>query len=601
MRRERTIKSIAIFYLFSVIILNFLFLNVYLNTPESNTNKNQNLNDLIRNPQTSVIPTNFQLTNQEINISLHQSLNLNPAQISVLNTSDPSNNSIFLECPVDSSFSSTFINISLNQIQAINRTLDVESGIVNSNEDLDNSAPEATNFTVPFDVRLSNVSLNIDMIGKSSNGTVEVYLYNSTWNASNSVSKPLDSSGLGVLLGTINALNDTADWMTLTGLDYFLNTSETDNNTFFIGARRQGATPVPTWRFTDDSTNGDQCASYYYDAFEFTYDKWKLWEVFFETRDYQLKVGYAPVNITPEVLGLKINGTDVTGYPTINGSGYWSNTSQYSSSTGNLEFVLTSTWNNVRCDIEKAQINYTKTNLNGTPTIESSQGGQIIHWNVTREGGLNFYNNRFSSYSINFSIPKSWNNYTIFNGTTNKTDDITGDYVSGNFRTLQVSNAGNGTYWFINATTMNLLQSINIYKIGSLTPITEALNTDNIRVNGSFSQLISQNDGEINLSIYSPDSTNNYLAHSIITSTYPASSIITIDDWDLSSVTSDFGLYRVQTIWYNTSAAGFRDTTFNINQYTSGTDNFPLVFLLIIAVPIIGLVIVIIIQKKSRN
>lgn len=231
MKRKETTRSIATFYLFGIIFLNFIFFNIYLNAPINNINKNNGLNDEIRFPNSSDIPSSFQLTNQEINISLHQSLNLNPAQITVLNASDPANNSILLDCPTDLSFTSAFINISLEQIQAINKTLNVESGTVNSYEDLDNSAPEATNFTVPYDVRLTNVSLNVDMTGQGSDGLIQVYLYNSTWNASNSVSKPVDTAGLGVFLGTIDALL-VGGWMNLTGLDYYLNTSQTDNNTY---------------------------------------------------------------------------------------------------------------------------------------------------------------------------------------------------------------------------------------------------------------------------------------------------------------------------------------------------------------------------------
>ena len=69
------------------------------------------------------------------------------------------------------------------------------------------------------------------MTGQGSDGLIQVYLYNSTWNASNSVSKPVDTAGLGVFLGTIDALL-VGGWMNLTGLDYYLNTSQTDNNTY---------------------------------------------------------------------------------------------------------------------------------------------------------------------------------------------------------------------------------------------------------------------------------------------------------------------------------------------------------------------------------
>ena len=334
-------------------------------------------------------------------------------------------------------------------------------------------------------------------------------------------------------------------------------------------------------------------------------------EVFFEKRDYQLKVNYAPLK-TPEAVGLKINGTAVTAISGQDYAGYWSSYSQFSSLTGNLEFVLTSTWNDVRCNINNVQINYTKTDLKGLPSIESSQGEQYTHWNITRSGGLNFFDNRLSSYSINFTIPKSWNNYTIFNGPINKTNDITGIHVSGNYRTLQVSNAGNGTYWFINATTINLLQSINIFKLGSITHITEALNTETIGINGTFSQIISQNDGSINFSAYSPDITNNYLAYSILTSTFSSGTIITVDNWDLSSITSDFGIYRIQIVWLNDSEAGIRDITLTINKYTSSSppngngnppppEDFPILIIFLITISIIGVGIGIFLKKRSND
>jgi len=567
-------------------------------------------------PHSSSIPSPIMLNGEEMNLTLEQSLIQDPSTLIISNMSDPTNNSLSLDCPIDPTFNSSFINISLEDIQAHNKTITVDDGADHGPQELDSGYSEITSFTVNYDCYLENITIELDNQG-TGNGTISVRIYNSSWDGGATRSKPNGGDFSGDLVGSINALNNTKGWYTLENVHHFLNLSLTENNTWFIGLTETGAGADTGWEWTADNFNGNNSMAFYYDNLVL-FDWVIRYEgiIHFSTWDYHMKVGVSPNNNTPnpEDINMRINDTLVTGYAGVNGSGYWANTSVYSSASGKLNFTFSAEWYQVSCNISEVRIDYSKTDLKTTSSINLNQNFQLILWNVTSPGGLDFFDQNLTNYTVNFTIPVSWSNYSVFNGATNKTDDISDSFIVNNYRTIKIANAGNGTYWHLNATSNNYLQSINTYKKGTSTVITEALNNQIIEFNATFSQQLSQNDGDINLTAYSPDSYGNNLAFTNQSSTFPSGINISIGEWDISTVISEFGIYRIQAFWYNTTEAGFREATFTINNETSGTEPNgngqgdpdppidPILIILIIVVPIglVALVILLFLRGKDE-
>jgi len=266
-------------------------------------------------------------------------------------------------------------------------------------------------------------------------------------------------------------------------------------------------------------------------------------------------VGLSPLNQNslPSDIGLRINNTLVS--DSAQGSGTWSSTTQYASQTNELEFSLTSEWWDVSCNITSVQINYTKTDLKANSNFDIPSSGQDVQWNVTVPGGLNYFDSRIiDSNTINFTIPATWIDTTIkvFNGTTEETDLIK-RLLGNGYRDIQVLNAGNGTNWYLTASSTNLLSSIDT-SVGGIS--INVVNYSNIvDFNASFSTLI--NNGKINLSIYNPQNIDNKLNFSREITTFNPSIEIDLGNWDIANNVTQYGNFRVIVFWNNDTAAGF--------------------------------------------
>ena len=112
-----------------------------------------------------------------------------------------------------------------------------------------------------------------------------------------------------------------------------------------------------------------------------------------------------------------------------------------------ITFDLTADWWEVSCNVSGVHLNYTKTDVPAIPSFDISGSGQTVQWNVTRKGGFNYFDSRFSNYQINFTIPNTWDEDTIkvFNGGTPKSSDSTNRSLGNGYREIQVLNAGNGS------------------------------------------------------------------------------------------------------------------------------------------------------------
>ena len=151
------------------------------------------------------------------------------------------------------------------------------------------------------------------------------------------------------------------------------------------------------------------------------------------------------------------------------GSGYWNPSGSYSSSSNQLNFTISADWWDVKCNISKVQINYTKTDLRADSSFEVLGNGQDVLWNVTKSGGLNYFDSRFNNYRINFTISSRWSNIEVWNGGIDKTGDITTRNLN-HYKEVRVWKAGNGTYWFLNATLIRKCRSCSSVTAASVMP-----------------------------------------------------------------------------------------------------------------------------------
>jgi len=337
------------------------------------------------------------------------------------------------------------------------------------------------------------------------------------------------------------------------------NCSETFQDTFFLQFEKQGA-----------STNIDIFGNY--DILgtddEIVLDSaGNILLVGGQSVDIGLKVGYAPLNNTPSPsqIIMKVNGSAVIDNSISWNQGYWLNKTAYSSLSGYLEFELTAEWWDVICNISQIQINYTKTNINAISDFQILGSGQTVQWNVTIPSGLNYFDSRITNFNtINFTIPDTWleTSIQVFNGATNKTSDLVKRLLGNGYREIQVLDAHNGTYWYLNATSSNLLTNI-IASLGSM-PQFSYNHSDTVNFTAQFISYIS--DGNLNLSVYTP--TTEFLNYTSITdmSLETPGVDFFIDNWQISSTlkVSEYGSYDVQMAWNNNSAAGFFEITIDI-------------------------------------
>ena len=246
-------KRILILFLI-IITISFLNFNVftwnsnYLITDEkSSTDPGfEPLNEL----KTADYSTDFSGTGKNVNITLHQSLlDTTTKQFSNLTVS----NSFTEPCPTIPSFNSSFVNISIANIFAPDKPLDVEP------------EPEAawplagwyyTSFEVPSSCNLTAVDVNV-----MSDAAGRIFYYD-VFSAKfeNSYIRPdQDLTGGAFRLGQVANDSISDVWLKLTGLNQFLNVSETYNNTFFIEMSVSGANA--RWNYEQEN-NAYETISY---------------------------------------------------------------------------------------------------------------------------------------------------------------------------------------------------------------------------------------------------------------------------------------------------------------------------------------------------
>ena len=426
--------------------------------------------------------------------------------------------------------------------------------------DFTNFRPSVSSFIVERNCFLTNISVYLENSDTPNNATIKMVLYNATWNPINSTFIP---GGYNIndfrIIANFNFSGDD-EWYTVKNIKVFLNNSKTENNTWFIGLWDQNeATANARWWYVRDGTGGDnndKSISMRWDSF---YMIWEEIEDFFETVDFGLKIGLDfDKNIPkPEDIGLRINNTAVIGNDNIQGFGNWNSTQSYSSPSGQLEFVIFSDWWDVSCKISQVQINYIKEDIKATSVYRILGSEQYVEWNISRNDGLNLFDTRLNNYEINFSIPTFWDRIHVFNGPINKTDDLLISPNNNGYKSIQVVNAGNGTYWHLTAISENLLSSIDTSVNSVATEI--ALYSDIVDFKAMFKEFIAQNDGIINLSVYNPFTIDNNLIFTSFNSSFASDIEFYLGSWNISDTVTNYGEYRIQVSWNNNTAAGFSE------------------------------------------
>lgn len=469
----------------------------------------------------------------------------------------------------DSTTIDYYLDVTLSPyISPPNHHLIVEDSSRYGDEDFTNTDPCATSFIIPGNLFLENISVHLTNSLRE-NATIRMVLYNSTWISGRSEPGGADAYEY-LTLAIFDYPNETFGWYSVTGLHVFLNNSKTENNTWFIGLFDIGVGISNAWwgySRDDDSSGGDnvdETLSYTYDSVNFI---WELTQnnVFPACSvDFLLTMDLIPENNIPkpENINLRINNSIVFSQPNKYGIGYWASTNEYLSSSGFLGFTISADWWDVACTITVVEITYTKTDVKANANFTVVGSGQVVLWNVTDNEGLNYLDSRINeATTINFTIPCSWNNINVFNGTINKTDDISFRSLNNGYSEICVLNAGSGN-WFLTASSANLLESINSYN-GSIAEST--FNYSNIvHFNASFKETIFQNDGSLNLSIYSPALINDVLNFTLDKTVFDTGQEISLGDWDVSDTVTQYGVFRVQMSWFNKTAVGFIEDSLTI-------------------------------------
>ncbi|MFX0023224.1 MAG: hypothetical protein ACFE9S_12935 [Candidatus Hermodarchaeota archaeon] len=560
-KNRRILLLLLLAFTFSFMNFNQFFWNFNNSTSDSNSFTDPKFFNKLK---TSDYSSNYGGIGENMNITLHQSY-LNNSFNLILNTSDSNNNKFTLPCPTDTTFNSSYTYVTVSDINAPNRTLEIETGV--SGSESIRYVDHALSFQVPGDGILDNLSICFSetQLLQDYDALVNIELWSASWNTGFSDWGP--NGFIATIKTGLVIYNDTNEiWYNITNINQQLDVSATNNNMFFI--------------FLTQTTSSSLAEVKFHREVDGSSDDSKVWK---DDGGWQPVPGIdpsmilhlLPVNNTPKPteINLKINNEVVTNI--VNNKGYWESTEVNSSASGELQYTVLADWWDVTCNISQVQINFTKTNLKATSEFIIGGSGQIVEWNVTRIGGLNYFDSRFNNYQINYTIPNNWDKDTIrvFNGIIPKTSDSTNRSLGNGYREVNILNAGNGLFWYLTAESGNLVSSIDTY-IGIDSADTFNF-TDIAHFEATFTTNIQDNDGIINLSVYSPALINNELNYSVKVESFTGGSIISLADWDISNNVIKYGNFRVQVFWSNNTAAGFQEKLITILGETELIPNLP--------------------------
>jgi hypothetical protein len=403
-------KKKLFFLLFLTIGMISINLNLICFNPDFFTN-NQELSNFYEDnyinedyPLTADYQT-YNGNGLNLNITLHQSLvDTTPKQYTNLDIS----NSFTEPFPIFSGYNTSFINITVSNINAPNKTLDLEK----DTDDVPTAFGDPI-YAFSFNV-LSNATLKeFEVCLTGSSGTADAGIGFQVWNASWTGSIILPDTNTGLFSHTETVYTtDNKVWHKITP-DVELNPSKTDNYTFFIVMWNTGyPSSYPEFNAKNDGAGEFESLVYYMPV--------STWI----SRSYEI---CANVTLTlsdntpkPTEIGLEINNNTVSDDISGENNGNWISEDHFDSLTNSFEFILSAGWWNVSCDVTRVQINYTKSDLIAYTDFTILSSGQDVRWNVTHTGGLDYFDSRINNFNtINFTIPETWldTSIKVFNNT----------------------------------------------------------------------------------------------------------------------------------------------------------------------------------------
>jgi len=549
---KRRIQALGILFLIIgtfTTVFNFHQMNLASNDGLSNEETNIKSDPEYDNLKIAGYSSSYSRTGGNLDITLHQSLvNATEAEFSNLDNSG----NLIEACPEsDSNFNSSYIEIDVDHIIAPNKTLDIESSNSNNIIDLTTTTAGATHFISRGNGYIENVSVRLTNVDLTNDATCQLVLY--AYDGSNNRPAGTDQYDEYAILDTFLIPNNTvSQWYKITGIHQKINNSDTDDDKWFIGLLDNSVGGGDMWwDYTRDDNflggdNLDETDSYLY-----TGGAWTLYQTIapITTIDFNVKVDLAPLNNTPRPtqINLTINDKEVTD---INyQSGRWTDTTPQVNPSGKLHFNLLADWWDVSCNVTNVQINYTKTDLMATSLLNIPGTGQSVDWNCTL-GLIDNFDPRLGNYEINFTVPATWENFTAFNDPIDKTSDISLGPISNNYRELKVSNADNGTNWYITAQSVNLLHTVHTYV--SAVELSTMDFIDTISFLANFSKIVSG--GAINLTVWSPSLSVN---HNYYNNSFVSGTEISLETWKISDNVTEYGQFKVQASWKNDTEGGF--------------------------------------------
>ena len=565
MNNNRKYKKKSLILLIALVCTMFAQFTI-INNPISDTRQE---NDIISENEEQLIEKETETpksaeyaeivngTGNDFNATLHQSYvkEGNPLY-NVSNFNSLTNRTVQADCPKDAMFNSSYTRIDVKDIYASNVTRTIEDEIT-AGESL-YTYEAATSFTIIGDNNIKCLLVNASFslyydIGLTP--TITVCLYNSSWElvSGSYRSKPNINSKTVITTFTPPTQGDNY-WHEISLKNTLLDNFKTRNNTWFISLyRTSGSNPsdIPYWNRRVDSPSPDRSEAYRDNGGGFAYI----------ASDYTLKLKLAPIDNTPKPtdINLKINNTLIIDSGSDN-AGSWTSTLHKWSSSGKLNFTISAGWWDVKLNVSKILVNYTKTNLKAYSEFNATKNVATVYWEVTVNQVLDDFESKFKNFYINYTIPTSWQNEKTYNGTNEKTTKVIRDLNNG-YSNVQVFDAGNGTNWWLNATSANFVSSIKTL-VGS-DDLSQVYYLNDVDVKAVMSSAVKN--GEANLRVCNYDSPfyENYTTNELISN--PMSEIA-FNQWDIDTNDIDlvYGRFRVQARWNNGTEAGFREKNITV-------------------------------------
>ena len=438
----------------------------------------------------------------------------------------------------DWNITQTYLNFT--DIFGENVQVTIEDSYGNGSKDCE-ALRHSTSFEIHEDTDLLGFSAYVYDYGSDTEG-LRIRLYNASWSGTRP--EPNTEYFYSEYISAAD-IPDSEGWQNINIPDVYLNTSETDNNTFYIEMYGSAGEKI-YWYYESDAINGDQTNTYVYSG------GWFLATNGDDEIDLAIKVNLSDYSPYPSEIKMQVNGTDVSN-STVSGEGDITLSGTYVGSSINFNVTANSFINftvNWTCIFENQTMI--------TPTFDVSSGSNT-EWNLTFAG--NFLADSYDR-EMNTSIGSDWSSTRVFNNSVEYSDisiDNLNDYVFiDNITTL----TGN---WLVNSSQANYGDSIYLFQYGSLTNITmnRLVNmSDTIFINAT---LIGATSGEANLTIFDPigtiivnKSNNNTISENLIT----------FGDVILPNVATTNGTYNIQVLWWNGSATSLMQTDLEIINRT---------------------------------